>query len=78
MPQVYPYEAAAVQDRPIFVKIEPRDNGGVLVVAVNADGTREAHSQILAIREDGTLHLKGNLNPALGFPIGDDGAIEQS
>jgi len=66
------------QEFPVYLKLEPRDNGGVLLVAINPDGSREPHSQILAIREDGSLHLKANLNPNLGFPMGDTGEIAQS
>ena len=78
MRPIYPFDQSIPvnPESPIYIKIEPRDQGGVLVVAVNADGTREAHSQILSINSDGQVHLKGNLNPDLGFPLV-DGAIEQ-
>jgi hypothetical protein len=76
MPKFQMFESP-VDSAVVNLKLEPRDGGGVLLVVCNADGSREDHSQILSIREDGRLHLKGNLNSDLGVPIGNDGCIEQ-
>jgi len=76
---IYPFNPSATNpETPIYIKIEPRAGGGVLVVATDKDGSREPQSQILAIDGEGYLHLKGNLNPDLGFPMADSGTIAQN